>query len=159
MVHFLPNVVVIIDEAQLPEPAEISLRWHTIVLPDIHEDGSFMLETEISRLAARVASWPNADSFLVRKHEYRPPYDRGRGDIPLDQQNEPYVEVAVKGRDVRLVSMFTVGNRATSIGGWKQDSLGWMVDVGANTYRVGLSGDALSVANLTNDTRISMRLL
>lgn len=41
VIHLLPRVVVVLDEADLTSPQQISLRWHTITPAELDSQGSF----------------------------------------------------------------------------------------------------------------------
>ncbi len=109
LLHLLPGVVAVLDEAALPDSRAISLRWHTADRGEPDAVGRFMVRNEGVRLAARVA-WPGGLALALRRGEqaYEAPFDKGRLGEPLEQRRESFVEAALSADRCRLLTLFAV---------------------------------------------------
>ena len=107
--HLTPGIVVVLDEADLAQKEDISLRWHTVapVAPDPID--RLMVCGNGVHLTARVMSLDgHAVGLTSGQHEYQPPFDRGRLGEPLTQRRESFVEARLTADRCRLLSLFAV---------------------------------------------------
>jgi hypothetical protein len=149
VVHLCPSHVVVLDEARLADPDSVSLRWHTANDATPEDDGSFVVENEDVKLAARVAPLGRGEdalSFRRREHAYRPPHDQHRAGHPLKQRHESFVEVTLDSAEhVRLLSLFSVFGPDQEPAEWTQEGARWSLAPGEGTVQVRASRDELSV--------------
>ncbi len=109
VVHALPAVVVVVDDVELPDSDELSLRWHTVDKATPSVDGSFIVKSEKAVCYSRVVGPPGVSSAFARKeHQYTAPFDRDRDGATLEQRNESYVEATCVAKTARFVSLFAV---------------------------------------------------
>jgi hypothetical protein len=128
VVHLLPGCVVVHDLAVLERASVCSLRWHMAAPAAIDSEGRFSLRTASSQLIGRMVSLSGPVELALRRHEYRPPYDKGRGNIPLEQRSEPFVEATTHGSRIELISLFLIEGRAEGddFSGWMDGQSGWI---------------------------------
>ncbi len=109
LVHLLPAIVAVLDEAELEDEREISLRWHTVDRCEPDSEGRFRVCQNGVRLAGQVIRL-DGGALTVRRgeHAYEAPFDKGRLGEGLDQRRESYVEAVTTGRSGRLLSLFAV---------------------------------------------------
>ena len=146
VVHLTPGVVAVLDEAELEETKDISLRWHTADRAEPDESGSFVVETKGVHLSAAISelSGPNVE-FARREHEYRPPFDRGRLGDRFEQRHESFVEAAVSGRRCRFLSLFAVFEPGQTPGSWRRSGDDWTIDAGEMRATVSVTETTLEV--------------
>jgi len=130
VIHLTPAVVAVIDEARLPEPKEISLRWHTADKAEPDESGNFIVESDGVHLSARIvgldAQQPRHDR---REHGYRPPFDKGRLGDTFEQRHESYVEATLTAPSCRLLTLFAVLGPGEQVSKWRESDGAWTVDL------------------------------
>ena len=148
VVHLLPNVVAVLDEATLAQPERISLRWHTIdrALPDAQ--GHFHVIGEHGApLAGRIIALDAAPLTIQRgEHGYEPPHDKDRLGEPLKQRHESYIEAALHADQCRLLTLFAVDVPAASLAGWAADEdHAWSIETSTGAMRVGVREQTLEV--------------
>ncbi len=110
MAHLLPGVVAVLDEAELEEPASISLRWHTCDAAEPSEQGCFQVVGEQgAQLVGRVVACDGQSLHFRRsEHAYVPPQDKNRLGEPLAQRGESYIDVTLTSDRCRLLTLFAV---------------------------------------------------
>ncbi len=120
--HFLPNIVIVIDDAQAPVNSKFKLRWHTAKPCKIADDGSFKYAIGKARMSARVLSYSRGKlHFEHARHEYLPPYDCNRSGGKLDQPREPYVDIHTQGKHCRIITVFATGPATSRMGSWQKE--------------------------------------
>ncbi len=160
LVHLLPGVVVVLDTAQLAEPAEISLRWHTATscLPDAN--GRFWVVGPHSRLASRVISLDTEPASLRRgEHRYKPPHDLNRLGGPLEQRRESYVEMIRSAERIRWLSLFCVYPKTRSVDQWRKNGDRYEIAGPDGTIHVKVTDDTLRVRNVDSDIELKSVIL
>jgi len=146
VVHRLPGIVAVLDEASLTKPEEISLRWHTSDRCEPDAQGRFLVENGDVRLAARlIALDGSALKFTRREHAYQPPYDRNRLGEALAQRHESYVEVTDTAGGCRWLTLFAVLPPGTAPASWEMEGDRWTIRVGDDRFVVGADRGALSI--------------
>jgi len=155
VIHLLPGVVAVLDDATVPSEVEFSIRWHTIIDPVVENSGRFSLTTDKSRLEARVIALDATTEVLKRKHEYVKPYDSGRGGSPLEQHHEPYVEVLTNGVQARFLTLFVVGPTELDVSPWMGSDGTWSTHSGTKNFTVSLENELLSVVSLVDGRSLS----
>ena len=152
VVHLLPGIVAVLDEADLQRKEKVRLRWHPIVAPRIDAGGRFRFEHEGAGLAAVVASSGRRDPELdCGRHQYLPPRDRDRLGNPLPQRREPFIDAVVEGRAIWFLSLFSVGAAAAAREAWHGTGGGsgapaWRIRTGSGPVAVVLASDYLEVS-------------
>ena len=152
VVHLLPGMVAVLDEADLQRKEQVRLRWHSIVAPRIDAGGRFGFEHKGAGLAALVAGSGGRDLELsLGRHQYLPPRDRDRLGNPLPQRREPFMDALAEGRRVWFLSLFSVGTAAEAGESWQPargeaGTSSWRIHAGSGPVAVALAGDYLKVS-------------
>ena len=119
--HFLPNIVIVIDDAHAKARAGFKLRWHTAKPCKITDNGSFKYSIGNARMSARVQSFSRGKvTYDHGRHEYLPPYDCNRDGGKLDQPREPYVDIRTQGKHCRLLTAFATGSSSSRLPAWQE---------------------------------------
>ena len=128
VVHLLPGVVAVYDEAELEREEDISLRWHTVDQAEPDAEGAFTVRGARASLSARVVRLDGEASFARGQHEYRPPFNRGRlGDV-FTPRNESYVEISAVDSRCRLLSLFSVFGPENELAAWHGSGNEWRIE-------------------------------
>lgn len=144
VLHLFPGIVAVLDEAVLPEPRQISLRWHTADRCNPDDDGRFLVRNGSTALAARVVEMTGVEpAFRRGDHRYQPPFDRDRLGDPLEQRRESFVETCLVGDHCRLLSLFAVFMSGTEPQLWRKEGEEWCIDSAWGTVYVGMTGERL----------------
>ena len=146
VVHRLPGVIAVLDEAETVNREEIALRWHTYNNCQVDAEGNFLVSNSGVALAGRIMSLDEVPLKLSRgRHEYRPPYDRNRVGELLEQRREPYIQATLTADRCRFLSLFAVLPVGEEPRQWKTIDGGWMITTSAGEYTVEVTGDELSI--------------
>ena len=139
VIHLLPHVVAVLDEAVLPEEREIALRWHTVDRSEPDAEGAFLVENNGVQLASKIICL-EGDQVVYRRgeHAYTAPYNKGRLGDEFAQRNESYVEAVLRAKHSRLLTLFAVYAPGAEAGMWRTGDGGWTIDVGEQRPRVGV---------------------
>jgi len=148
VVHLLPGIVAVLDEAQLEVDEEVSLRWHTADRCEPDPEGRFTVRGESASLAGLVTRLDGECSTARGEHLYRPPFDKGRLGERFEQRRESYVELRCKGRACRLLSLLAVLPPGAGAVCWERTQEGWNLPAPENAALVTLEAQALCVKNL-----------
>ena len=127
VIHLLPRIIVVLDEASLPEAERIRLRWHTSAKTTPDTNGRFSTEQRGAHLAACVSSLSAEVNITSGRHQYRPPYDKGRLGNPYPQRSEPFIQIESRADGIRLLSLFCVTGPAEKAAQWQRTKNGWTV--------------------------------
>lgn len=148
VVHLLPGVVAVLDEAALDDPDEIALRWHTVGRCAPDAEGAFTVRGERAGLAGRIVALDGArPRFLRGEHAYATPYDRNRDGDPLGQRRESYVEARATASGCRWLSLFALVAPGASVQAWTEAPGGLRYPTPSGVVRVGVEPGRLVVAD------------
>jgi len=147
VVHMLPRIAVVLDEAELGENEPISLRWHTIAPAEPDDEGRFTVRGEAAALAACVQRLDGDAEMSLGRHEYRPPYDRDRLGNPYTQRHEPFVEIRTENDRCRILSMFCVFGPDEQAQPWQERADGWSIETPEGPVQILVKQDRLAVEN------------
>jgi hypothetical protein len=145
VVHLLPRIAVVLDEATLSEALPISLRWHVAREAQPDADGSFVVETDRATLVGRMLRLEGEAELRSDRHAYQEPYDKNRLDVLLKQRNEPYIELAATGTHCRVLTLFAVLEAGSSVDRWVADGDAWIIATPEGVVRVRCSDAELTV--------------
>lgn len=152
VVHLLPGIVAVLDEAELEASELISMRWHTIeqVAPDA--EGRFTVMHGAARLTAMISRLDAGKMVLSGgHHRYEPPYDRERTGARLEQRHEPFIEALMEGSKCRLLTLFSV-SESTSTADWARQVDGWEMNIPAGRILVRFLDGQLQVRHIESGT-------
>ena len=157
VVHLLPGVIAVLDEAELENDEPISLRWHTSDRCTPDDRGRFTTASDDVHLSARILSLDSAPlRFARREHEYRAPYDQGRmGDL-LEQRRESYVETTLTADSCRLLTLFALFGPGVEAEVWIDSDAGWQVYSPDGLCRVSADDDRLTVSTEDKTWQINL---
>ena len=143
--HFLPNIIVVIDDAHAKARADFRLRWHTMKPTKIKDDGTFKFTQGKATLSACVKSYGRSSvAHEFGKHAYRAPYDCNRLGEKLGQPHEPYVDACTKGKSARLLTAFATGPSSSRLATWQEkDGTLSFRDPKRGTFSVRIEKDVL----------------
>jgi hypothetical protein len=147
VIHLLPRIVVVLDEAQLAETEPISLRWHTITPADLDDDGRFIVSGEKAVLAGRVQRLDGESELRLDRHEYQPPYNQDRLGNPYPQMHEPFVEIKTVDIDCRILSTFCVLGPDDRPQSWQSTADDQSIDTPEGPVQVFVKENVLTVEN------------
>jgi hypothetical protein len=161
VVHLLPRVAIVLDEATSEAEEPISLRWHTIAPAEPDDEGHFTACGDKATLAGRVQRLDGEAETNLGRHEYRPPYDKDRLGNPYPQHREPFVEVKTEDSQCRILSAFCVFGSDEQTQPWQSSCGGWSIDTPEGLVRVLVEEDRLAVkaATAQHAWRFQLRLL
>ncbi len=152
VIHLLPNVMAVLDEAVLLGEREIALRWHTADRAEPDAEGAFVVENHGVQLASKIICLEGGKMVCRRgEHAYAEPFNKGRLGDELAQRRESYVEAALRGRHCRLLTLFAVYAAGAEVEMWREGDGGWAIDVGHQRPRVGVfNGRFAAIAALAH---------
>lgn len=144
VIHLLPRILVVLDEAESPAAERIRLRWHTSekVAPDAK--GNFAFEHAGVGLSAHVASLEGKAEIGLGRHEYRPPYHKDRMDRVYRQRHEPFVELRTRSNRFRSLSLFSVFGSGEKRFAWERNGNEWKIQTPEGVVMVSLADARLS---------------
>ncbi|GAB5559747.1 MAG: hypothetical protein SynsKO_13940 [Synoicihabitans sp.] len=128
VLHLWPGYILVLDDAELDQSEEISLRWHTIDQAEPETDGSFVVRKGGAATTGRIANLGGGTLSITRKqHRYVAPYDRDRTGDPLEKREESFLDATLTGNHCRLLTLFATGAVADFGGGdrWSKTPTGW----------------------------------
>ena len=149
VVHLLPRIVVVLDEARLPATEPISLRWHAITPPELDDEGRFAVRGERAVTVGHVQRLDGESELRLDRHEYRAPYDKDRLGNPYPQRHEPFVELKTEDDTCRILSTFCVFGPGDQPSVWQASAGGWSIETPEGSVRVSVKNDCLAVENTT----------
>ena len=149
VVHLLPRIAVVLDEAKLDAKEAISLRWHTIVPAEPDDEGRFTVRGEQATLSCRVQRSDCEAEMSLGRHEYHPPYDKDRLGNPYTQRREPFVEIKTEDDRCRILSAFCVFGPGEQAQPWQELAGGWSIDTPEGPVQILVKEDCLAVENTT----------
>lgn len=158
VVHFLPGIVAVLDEAVFAAPGAIRVRWHpgTPAVPDGH--GAFTVAIDGVSLSGRIVSLDRAPLRLTTGvHHYDPPYDHDRMGNPLPQRGEPFIDARVESDRCRILSLFAVHAVGREPCPWEGSGTSWCMETAAERIEVQATGARLQAVGL--ESGLSLRLL
>ena len=160
VVHLLPGIVAVLDEADLQRKEKVRLRWHPIVAPRIDAGGRFGFAHKGAGLDAIIASSCRRDLELsCGRHQYLPPRDRDRLGNPLPQRREPFIDALAEGRAVWFLSLFSVGTEAETGASWQlaageAEIPSWSIAAASGPVAVVLASDYLKLSGLAGEWQV-----
>ena len=148
VVHLLPDVVVVLDEASLESPADISMRWHTADRAEPTPQGQFRVASGEARLAARIVPLHGAKpDFRRGQHAYEEPFHLNRTGAPLNQPRESFVETAIHADRLSMLTLFHVQRAEAPEATWQRAGEQWQIETPEGTVTVTLTEGELRVTN------------
>lgn len=145
VVHLFPRIVVVLDEANLPQTEQIRLRWHTRGAAKPDPEGRFACGHLGVHLAGCVSSLGDTINLTAGRHEYRPPYDKGRLGKPYPQRYEPFIETQTRSDRFRVLSLFCITGPGEEIEMWTRNPDGWQIRTAEGIVRVRMHQNNLIV--------------
>ena len=160
VVHLLPRVAVVLDEAKLDAKEPTSLRWHTIAPAEPDNEGRFTVRGGKATLACRAQRVDGEAEMSLNRHEYHPPYDKDRLGNPYTRRHEPFVEIKTEDDRCRILSAFCVFGPDEQIQAWQSCADGWSIDTPEGPVQILVKEDCLAVENTTTQRawQIQLRL-
>ncbi len=159
VVHLLPRIAVVLDEAELDVKEPISLRWHTIAPAEPDDEGCFTVRGDKATLTCRVQRLDGEAELRLGRHEYRPPYDKDRLGNPYPQRHEPFVEIKTENDRCQILSAFCVFGPDEQTPLWQGGADGWSINTPEGPVQVRLEKHGLAVENTATQRawRINLR--
>ena len=158
VVHLLPRIVVVLDDAALPSSERIRLRWHTISPPKVDAEGRFTTGQNGVTLAGLVTSLSGNAEIRTGRHEYLPPYNKGRLGKPYPQRHEPFVEMEAQSDRFRSVSLFCVTGPEEYVRMWQHRQQSWEIEPPEGAVRVTADRNELTVTDVKTGSSWSVDL-
>lgn len=155
VIHLLPRVVVVLDEATLPTSERIRLRWHTSSPARADAQGRFTVTQRGVTLAGSINNLVGKTKIIVDRHEYLPPYDKGRLGNPYPQRHEPFIETQARSDRFRTLSLFCVTGLEETVEAWQQEDGGWRIQTPEGIVEVVLNEGEL-IARRADGSQLSL---
>lgn len=147
VIHLLPGVVAVLDEAALPHEQRMAIRWHTADRAEPSADGHFTVHNDGAACVSRIVRLDDGElSFLRGQHEMKPPYDRNRLGELLEGRNESYIEAAATGGSWRVLSLFAVFGGDDAPAAWQHDGDSWQIDTCDGRVQVAVDRNTFTVS-------------
>jgi len=142
VIHLIPDIIAVLDEVELPDERDISLRWHTAERATPDSDGSFVVTSMGVSLSARIVGLEDASLACSRsEHAYHEPFNKGRlGDVFKDR-HESYVEAKLRSDQCRILTLFAVLPPGDSVPVWQEPDGAWRIETATMNAVVSVSGD------------------
>jgi len=158
MVHLIPGIAVILDEAKLEKEEEISLRWHIQNHAKVDPYGRFLIRGQNARITAQVSVLEgNLIGHEERRHLYKTPYDRDRIGDRLEQRREPYIETRLFGSHCKILTLFAaITSTAEPDVFWQKHNQGWEITTIDGTYRVQLKNHQILIESPNNGKKMTI---
>ena len=158
VVHLLPRVAVVLDEAELPTSQQMSLRWHTIAPAEPDSEGHFLVRGKEAVLASGVVRLDGAADVRLGRQEHKPPFDKNRYGKPYRQPHEPFVEIRTEDSRCRILSLFCVLDAEQPPPQWRNTVDGWAIETrdGAVSVRVDAACLAVEAAGASRALRVRL---
>ena len=158
VVHLLPRVLVVVDDAALMIEDAISLRWHTTTQPDLGADGGFTVQGQDARVSGWVERLDGDAQVQVGRQAYEAPYDRDALGEVYQQRHEPFVEIATSSDRCRVISLFCVQDIDRGLQPWRRGADAWEIESDEGPIRVNIQTDDLVVENVKTNFKWQVRL-
>ena len=131
VLHVLPGVVAVMDEATPDGNERVGLRWHLAELATVGDDGSFSFAHGGVPVAGLVASLGGpGTSTATGRHAYAPPFDTDRAGRKLERKREPFVEVTtMTDGPVRWLTILAVGEPGGELPAIRRDGETFVIGV------------------------------
>lgn len=159
VIHLRPGIVAVLDEAILPVPEEVSIRWHTADRAEPDAAGLFIVRGREAILSGLVLEPGKATMTIRRKeHRYIPPFDHDRLGEPLESRRESYIEATARGDSIRFLTLFSVSRAKEPVWSWQRSQEGAAIRTEDGTVTVAVSRKNLEVQNTGTRTSLSIDL-
>ncbi len=147
VVHLLPGIVAVLDEARLSNTVLLALRWHIADPGDAPNPAGFSIRSSRAALAFQFADLEDKPVEMeLRRHRYSPPFDRSRLGDPLPQKNEPFVEIRRPDDRCRWLTLFSVRTNRSDSARWQRDSRNrWSIETPHGIAKVAVLNRRLTV--------------
>ncbi|MFT5085848.1 MAG: hypothetical protein ACI8PG_000195 [Planctomycetota bacterium] len=156
VVHLLPRVLVVVDDAKLENEDVISLRWHTAALPELGLESGFSVQGENAKLAGWCGRLDGDAEMQIGRQTYEAPYDRDALGEVYQQRHEPFVEMSMSSDRCRMLSLFCVQGIEQDLKLWGRALDGWEILSEEGLIRISIENEQLVVNN--TDTERSWRV-
>lgn len=151
VVHLFPGLIAVYDEAELCEPGEISMRWHTSDRAEPDEAGNFtVVNGDVELISKIVRLDGDSVSFQCREHNYQEPFHMDRNGELLPQKHEKYVEALIRDKKCRLVTLFAAAKSEHVAAGaaWCRNGDEFQISSGSLNGEVRFVDRVMTVENL-----------
>jgi len=148
IIHLTPGIIVVLDEAELNQSEEISLRWHTIDNCKPDENGNFLVKGQKAKLAAQINCLDQSNiSFSKQNHKYKSPFDKERTGELLEKRNESFVEAKLSANKCKILTLFSVFGPNEKVNKWQTETNHWQIQTTNGIVDVFYSEEILKVAD------------
>ncbi len=145
VVHLLPRVAVVLDEAILPDKQPISLRWHTAAPAEPDSEGRFTVRGKKATLTGQTVRLDGEIQLTLQRHEYQPPYNKNDLGIVFSQRREPFVQIQTEDTRCQILSLFCVFGPDEREQPWKSTLDGWTIETPEGAVRIRVENNRLIV--------------
>ncbi len=159
VMHFLPGIVAVLDEAHFTRPGILRVRWHpeTSVAPD--KRGAFRIRNHDVTLSGKIVNLDGSEfRTCAGRHRYEPPYDRDRMGNPLPQRREPFFDGLIESDRCRILTLFAVHGPGAAIGDWTKQGNAWYMDQADGPVEVALSHETMQTGHPGTTERLALPL-
>ena len=147
VVHLLPRIVVVLDNAKLKADIPISMRWHTMSPPDLKPNGVFVAHGKHATLSGRIERLDGDVEIQTDQHAYKTPYHQDALGEPYTQRYESFVGASMISDRCSLISLFCVFNASHTSTVWQPGNGHWKIDTPEGLVQVTVKNGQLTVQN------------
>jgi len=159
IIHLTPGIVAVLDEAELNQSEEISLRWHTIDNCKPDENGNFIVSSQKAKLSAQINCMEQFHvSFSQRNHKYKSPFDKERTGELLEQRNESFVEAKLTADKCKILTLFSIIAPNDKINKWQAENNKWNIHATNGKIEVNYSNEYLKVADKQKQWKVGLKV-
>jgi hypothetical protein len=130
--HLHPAIVAVLDEVELTDEDDISLRWHTVDRCEPDQAGRFMVAAGAVRLAGAVTGLDQPLAYRRGEHHNE----------SADHENESFIEASVRATSCRILSLFCAFAPGDEPAMWTRTDQTWTI---GSAVSVELRADNLTV--------------
>lgn len=152
VIHMYPGYVAVLDEAELEQDRDISLRWHTADRAEADGDGHFTVLTDNAQLAGVIINLSEGGLHLaLHEHQYPEGTTDAVGNV-VEARHESYIEATLHGDSCRLLTLFCVKPAGAAEAEWSENDQGWSLD----DVQVSVTDSGLELSAASGSRRIAL---
>ena len=146
VLHALPGIVAVLDEAAFAKPGTIRVRWHPATSATPDPTGAFTVVNDGVTFSARIIALDGSPLRLTTGiHQYEPPYDHDRMGNPLPLRHESYIDAFVVADRCCILTLFSVQARDEAAQAWSGGDASWRIGTAQGPIKVRVTAMHLEV--------------
>ncbi|WKN43161.1 heparinase II/III domain-containing protein [Tunicatimonas pelagia] len=144
VLHGRPSLLVVLDEVELPNEEQITLRWHSGGEPTSLIPGGYQFQAGDHTAALHITALAGkSPTYSVQNHSFAPPYDESRDGQKLPQYREPLVSITTQDKAIRWLTVVAFAQGSSTPIVQQIDQNTWQIEHGGKKVTVLLTSDGL----------------